>query len=239
MASRDVRRTGIDKLTVHFIRKKIQIVLLHQIANLIHLTARIEVSRGVIRIANQNGPRTFVNQLLELLDLRQRKSFFYRSGYRTDDRSRRNGKCHVIGVCRFGNDDFVARIQAGQKSEQHSLRTSRRDDDVVRRKIDMIFGIISDQLFPVTQISLARAVFQNRPVDITDGIYGRSRSRQIRLADIQMVHMYPSIFSLEGQRSQLANRRLRHFLTANGYFRHVFSFLFLFVRNSCKDSIST
>ena len=34
------------------------------------------------------------------------------------------GKGQQSKKCRFGNDDFVARIQTGQKGEQHGLRTS-------------------------------------------------------------------------------------------------------------------
>ena len=71
MHRRDVRASGINELTVHLIRKQIQIVLLHQITDLVHLPLGIEITGRIVRIADKDGLRTISDQLLEFLDWRK------------------------------------------------------------------------------------------------------------------------------------------------------------------------
>ena len=88
MASRNVGRTGVDKLAVHLIGEEIQVVLLHEVADLIHLTARIEVARRVVRIAYHDSLGALVDELLEALHLGQAESLLNSGGDGADDRSR-------------------------------------------------------------------------------------------------------------------------------------------------------
>ena len=143
MAGRDIRGTGINKFTIYFIRKEEEVILLHQIPNLIHFTTGIQISCRIIRVANQNRFGTFVDQFFEFLHFRQRKPFFNGRGNRTDLCSSRNGKCHIIGVCRFRNYDFITRIQTGKEGEKYRFRTSWCNNYIVSRQVDVELCIIS------------------------------------------------------------------------------------------------
>jgi hypothetical protein len=80
--------------------------------------------------------------------------------------------------------------------------------------------MVFPQLFPITQIALRRAILQHRAVDVTDSVEGLLWGRQIGLADIQMIHVYPSLLGVIGQRSQLADRRSRHLISSDRYGWH-------------------
>ena len=77
--------------------------------------------------------------------------------------------------------------------------------------INIILFIISNQLLAITAISLTRAIFQHRTIDITDRIKCRSRSGKVGLTDIQVIHMNSSLFCSIGQWSQLPDRGSGHF----------------------------
>ena len=211
MTSRDIRGTGIDKLPVYLIREKIKIIFLYDIPDLIHLTTRIQITRRIVRVTDQDRFGTLIDQLLEFFHFRKRKSFLYRSRHCPDHGSCRDSECHIIGISRFRYDNLITRIQATQEGKQNSLRTTGSDDNIVSRKINIILFIISNQLLAITAISLTRAIFQHRTIDITDRIECRSRSGKVGLTDIQVIHMNSSLFGSIGQWSQLPDRGSGHF----------------------------
>ena len=220
MTGRDIRRTGIDKLAVHFIREQVKIILLHHVTNLVHLAAGIQIAGRIIRVTDQNSFCAFVYQLLELLHFRQGEPFLDGSRHRADHGSGRNGKRHIVGIGRFRHNDLISRIQATQKSKQHRFRTSGSDDDIIGRQVDVIFLIITHQFLAIAAVSLAGTIFQNGTVNITNRIKGRSRSRQGGLTDIQVIHMNSSLFCSIGQRCQFANWRCGHLVSSDGYYWH-------------------
>ena len=206
MTSRDIRRTCINEFTVNLIREQEQIVLLYQITNLIHFSSRIQITGRVIRITYQNTFGPFVYQLFKLLNLRKGETFFDCSRYGTNNCSCRNSKRHIIGIRRFWYNDFITRIQTAQKSKQYSFRTSCCNNDIIRIQMNGIFLIIPNELFPITTIALTGTILKYCAVDMSNRIKGGSRSRQIRLTDIQMIDMDSSLFCILCQRSQLSDR---------------------------------
>ena len=226
MAGRDIGRTRINKFTVHLVREKEQIVLLHKVANLVHFTACIEVTRRIVGIANQNGTRALVNQLFELLDLGQRETLFDGRSNGAYLGSGRDGKRHIVGIGRLGNNDFITRIETSQERKQHRLRTAGSDDDVVCSQIDIVLRIVAHQLLAVTAVSRTGAVLQNFPVDVPYRVNRDLRCRQVGLSDVQVEYMYASLFGSICQRGKLSDRRCGHLHSANGYCWHEVYLLF-------------
>ena len=220
MACRDIGRTCIDKLTVHFVREQEQVVFLYQIPYLVHFTPRIKIPRRIIRVANQDSFGPLVNQFFKLLYFRQRKPFLDGSCNRADNCPRRYGKCHVIRISRFGHNDFISRIQTTHESEQYGFRTACSHNDIIGIQQDVVLLIIPYKLLAIASVPLARAVFQNCTVYMANRFKGRSRSRKVWLTDIQVIYTNPSLLSSFCQWRQLANRRLRHFISSNGYMWH-------------------
>ena len=76
MAGRDIRRTGIYKLTIYFIGEKEQIVLLYKVTNLIHFTTGIQITGRIVGVTNKNRFGTLINQFFKFLYFRKGKALF-------------------------------------------------------------------------------------------------------------------------------------------------------------------
>ena len=221
MAGRDIRRTRINKLTIHFIGEEEQIVLLHKVTYLVHFATGIKITCRIIRITDQDSPGALVNQLFKLFYFRKRKTFFYGSGNGAYLSTGRDGKRHIVSVSRFGNNNLVTRIEARQEGEQYRLRTTGRNDDIICRQFDVELIIIAHQLLTVTTISCTGTIFQNFPVDIAYRINRDLRRGQIGLSDVQVEYMHSPLLGCVSQRSQFSDRRRGHLRSANRYCWHV------------------
>ena len=144
MASRDIGRACVDIFAIHLIAEQIEVVFLHEVANLVHLTASVEVAGWVVGVANHDGTSALVDELLEF----------------------RNGKSHIVGVSGFGDDDFITRVQTTHESEKHRFASSRGDNDVVGRYVDVVFLVVAHQFLAIAQITLAGGIFQHFAVHI-------------------------------------------------------------------------
>ncbi len=166
MAGGDVGRTCVDVFAIHLVGEQVEVVFLHQVADLLHLAPRIEIARRVVRVADHDGPCAVVDEFLEFLHLGQRETLLNGGGYRADFRSGRDGKGHVVGVGRFWHDDFVAGVEARQEGEEHRLGTARGNDDVVGRHVDVVLGIVAHQLLPIAEVALGGRVFEDGSVNL-------------------------------------------------------------------------
>ena len=189
MAGRDIGRARVDEFAVNLVREEEQIVLLHQIADLIHLLAGVEIPRRVVGVADQDAARAFVDELLELLDGRQRESLLDRREHGADHGARRDGEGHVVGVGGLRNDDLVARIQARHEGEQHGLRAARGDDDVVGVQANLVLLVVARELLAQGAVAVAGAVLQNRAVDPLQGVEPHPGRGQVGLSDVQVVYL--------------------------------------------------
>ena len=220
MAGADIGAARVDKLAVHLVGEKVQVVLLHHVAYLVHLPTGVQITCGIVGVADEDGPGALVDELLKLFHLGQRKALFDGGGDGADDGSGRNGKRHVIGIGRLGHDNLVTGVQTCQEREEHGLRTAAGDDDVIGGELNAKLIIVAHQFPAVAEIALARAVFQNTAVDIANGIQCLRRRRQVGLSDIEMIHMHTTLLGSISQRSQFADGRLRHFKPSYRYLWH-------------------
>ena len=220
MAGRDVGRTRVDVLTIDLVGEEIEVVLLHDVAYLVHLAAGVEVARGVVGVTYQDGLGAFVDELLELLHLGQRETFLNGGCHGADDRPCRDGKGHVVGVCGFGHDDFVSRVQTAQEGEEHGFGTSGGDDDIVGREVDVVLLVVAHQLLAVALVALRWAVLQHGAVDVAYCVEGCLGCGQVGLTDVEVIHVYSPFLGVVSQGCQLADRRCRHFISSDRYSWH-------------------
>ena len=214
MAGRDIGRPGVDEFAVNLVGKEEQVVFLDQIADAVHFAARVEVTRGVVGVANQNAARAGIDELLEFGDVRQGEPLLDGRNDGPDGGACRDGECHVIGVGGFGDDNFVAGVEARHESEEHRFGAACGNDDVVGRELDLILLVIAGQFLAQRTVTVAGAVFENRTVDFLQGIEPHLRRGQVGLADVEMVDFDASGAGRFGQRNEFAYRRCRHQLGA-------------------------
>ena len=154
MASRNIRRASVDVLTIHLVGEEIQVVFLHQVANLVHFAACVQVASWVVGVTYHYSACALINQLLEFLYLGERETLLDGSGNSADFGSCRNGKGHIVGVSRLWYDNLIARIQAAQECKQHRLATTTGNDDIISCYVDIVLSIIVYQLFAIALITL-------------------------------------------------------------------------------------
>jgi hypothetical protein len=148
-------------------------------------------------------------------------------GIGADDRTGTYGKCGIVGISRFRNDDFVARIETGHKSEGYRLRTTGGDDDFVRTNLYPELMIILRQLFPgVMAIPSLGEYSSTSAVNVPDGIDSNLRCSQVGLPDIQMKHLDSLCFGIIRIGYQFTDGGIGHYSTALGYMWHNLSLIF-------------
>ena len=155
-----------------------------------------------------------VDEFLKLLHLRQRESLLNGSGYGAYLCTSRYGERHIVGVGRFGDDDFVARVEARHECEEHGFGASRRDDDVVGGDVDVKPLVVSCEFLTIRQVSCRRRILQYFAVDVLQGIKSDLRSGQVGLADIEVVDFNTALFGSYSQWGQFAYWRFGHFKSA-------------------------
>ena len=121
VARRDIGRARVDKLAIDLVREEEEVVLLYQIADALHLAARVEVTRRVVGVADQDTARAGVDQLLEFRHIGQGKALVDGRDHGANRRSGRDGEGHVVGVSRLGHDDLITRVEARHEGEEHRL----------------------------------------------------------------------------------------------------------------------
>ena len=206
----NIRRTGIDELAVNLVREQIQVVLLHQVADPVHLPLGIQIARGVVGIADEDGLRPLVDQFLELLDLGQAEALLDGRDDRPDYRASGDSERHIVRVRRLRDYDLVARIQAAQESEQNRFATAGGNDDIIGRELDLITVIVLHKCLAQRPIALRRAILQRGPVDMLERLQRLRRRGQVRLADVQLVDLHAPVLGGVRQGRQLPDRRSRH-----------------------------
>ena len=222
MAGRDVGRTRIDKLTIHLVREEVEVVLLHEVTYLIHLTTCIKVSRRVIGITYHDGLGALVDEFLKTLYLRQAESLLDSGRYSTYHSTCRDSKRLIVGIEGVGHDNLIARIETSHEREEHCLATTRSNDDIVSCELDVVLGIILHQLLAIAAIALRGAILQHLTIYIADCINSCLRSGKVGLTDIEVIYMYTACLGIIGQRHQFADRRSGHQCATLRYLGHIY-----------------
>ena len=222
MACADIGRAGVDIFAVHLVGEEIQVIFLHQVTYLVHLATGVEITRGVVGVANHDGAGALVDQLLEFLHLGQRETLVDGGGDGAYLRAGADGEGHVVGVSGLGHDNLVAGVQATEESEEHCLAAARSNDDIVGGDVDIILRVITHQFLAVAQVALRGRIFQNVAVDALQCRQPFSWGRQVGLANVQMIDLCTALLGCHGQRSELAYGRFGHLYAAKGYVWHFY-----------------
>ena len=146
MAGGDVGALGVDELSIDFVGKEVEVVFLHEVAQLQHLFLGIEIARGVVGVADEDGARLVGDLFLKLLHGWEFESVLNACLDGLDHGATGDGKRHVVGITGVGNDDFVSRVEACHVGKHDSLRASCGNYDFIRRDVNTILGVVANHL---------------------------------------------------------------------------------------------
>ena len=210
MTRRDVRRLGVDELAIDLVGDEVELVLLHEIANLAHLLLGIEVTRGVVGVADEDGACLGRDLFLKLLHRRQLEAVLDMRLDGFDHRAAGDSECHIVGITRVGDDDLVARVQTTHIRKHDRLRTAGGDDDLVGREVDTVVGVVAHHLRAQGFETLRGRVGEYILLEVLDRLQGLRRRSYIRLTDVQMIDMNAGTLGIVRILRQLADWRFRH-----------------------------
>jgi hypothetical protein len=127
-----------------------------------------------------------------------------------DDESGGDGKGHVIGISRLWDDDLVARVEAGEESEEDGFGTAGGDDDIVDGEGNVKATVIIDEAVAEGKDALGRGIFEDGAVDGLERSEGVGRGVDVGLTDIEVVNENAVLLSLVGKRDELTDGRRGH-----------------------------
>ena len=110
--SAQVRLVVVTELTIHLVADEVEVVFLHQVAQLQELLVAVECSGGVVGVANHDCAGAVGDKLLKLLNRWQCIAVLNLGGDGAHLHAHLVGKAHIVGIHGFGNDEFVARVEA-------------------------------------------------------------------------------------------------------------------------------
>ena len=122
---------------------------------------RIEVTRGVVGVANHDGLGAWCDSLLEVLDRWQGEARLDVTRDGDNLGITQLGEGVIVSVIRFWNDDLIARVQADGESHLKSLTSTSGDDDLIRGDIDPMAVIIVTEGAAIGRNTSGMAIFQN------------------------------------------------------------------------------
>ena len=106
----------VAKLTVYFVGEKVAVVFFDQSGNFKQLLVGVEVARGVVGVAYHDGFSARSYYLFEIFDGRQGEACLDVAGDGYNFCVAQFGEGVVIGVVRFWDYDFVARVKTNCES---------------------------------------------------------------------------------------------------------------------------
>ena len=210
----DIGLLGVDELAIDFVGEKIEIVFLDQVAYLQHFLAGVEVARGVVGVADEDGFGARGDLLLKFLYRREAEAVVDGGGHGLDDRAAADGEGHVVGVGGVGDYDFITGVEAGHVGEHHGFGASGGDDDIVRAEVDAVGGIVGDHLGPERQVALGGTVLEDVSVHVADRLDGALRGLDVGLADVQVIDVDAVSFGRFGVAGQLPYRGTGHIVSS-------------------------
>ena len=207
--------TIVAELAIHLVGKEEQVVLLDQSCNFQQLLVRIEITRGVVGVADHNGLGARRDDLLKVLDWRQCKACLDVARYGDNLGVAKLGEGVVVGVIGFGYDNLVAWVEADGESHLKGLAAAGGDEHLVGCHVDTVAVVVVAKGAAIAEDACRVAVFQNTfAVRQFTGLFGQSGQGSfggldVGLADIEMVHVDATLFGGVRERDEFTDCRLR------------------------------
>ena len=195
-------------------------MLFHDFSQLQDFLFGVEVTCRVVRVADHDGLCLRGDDLLELLDGRKGEAVLNSGHDGLHSHAAGDGETVVVGVERFGDDDFVARVEAAVESEQDGLRTARGHDDFIGGEVDVDAFVVLDQLFAAAEDTGGVAVGNHLLVKLLDSLAGAFGCLDVGLPDVEVIDVDTSFLGFVRKWDELTDGRGGHRLPFVGNLWH-------------------
>ena len=182
-------------------------MLFRHIRNHPHLLPCKHHTGGVTGVGNHNGTGILGNKTFDAGAVRVTVAFLRISGKRTDHTTCCMHKGGVVGVIRFGNDHFGIGIQDAETGQKQRLAAACGDINILVIQMNTKLGIVV--LHSIQQFRNAGRcrIGERCIIKTADRIKKLRRCLYIRLADIQVIYLFPLPLGFHRKRVELSHRR--------------------------------
>lgn len=209
----EVFEAVVAELAIDLVGKEVEVVLLDDVSNLEELFFGVEVARGVVGVADHDGLGVGGDGLLELLDGRQCEAALDVAGDGLDLSAAEFGEGVVVGVVRFGDDDFVVGVEADGEGELQGLAAAVGDDDLVGGHLDAMTMVVLAEFLAIGHIAGAVAVGEDADLGLSEDFESALGGLDIGLADVEVIDMDATFFCCISEGDEFADCRLREFVS--------------------------
>ena len=185
-----------------------------QLFQCLHFFPAVEVSRRIIGITNDNTPGTRRDEFFKLSNRGQGEAILDMGGERHDLYIGGHCKSVVVGIKRFGDDDFITCVETAHKAEEDGFGPAGGNDDLLVVYVDAQIPVPGRQFAPIAFIAGAVAIFKDLEVEIPHGVEGHFWGFDVRLADVEMIYFDAFLFGCLCIWHEFPDRRSRHLLSA-------------------------
>ena len=206
--------TAIAKITVSLVGEQVEIVAEYELPEAFHLFAAVEVAGWIIGIADYDRLGARGDKRFEFRNWGEGETSFYIRGQRFHYYARGDGKPVIVGIKRFGDDDFVPGVEAAHEPEEDGFGAAGGDDDLVIVDIDANSLVAGGEFAAVAFVAGTVAVFEDFEIEVADGVEGHFGRFDVGLADVEVVDFYPFFLCSLGIWHEFPDRRSRHLLSA-------------------------
>ena len=210
----------VAELAIDLVGKEEEVVLLHYLGNLHQFLFGVEIAGGVVGVANHDGAGARSDGFLKVLDRRQSETGLDVAGDSLDGSVAQFGESVIVGVVGFGNEDFVARVEADGEGKLQGLAAAGGHDNLLGSDMDVVFGIVFDKFLAIGQIASAMAIGQHANLGVGQSLESALGGLDVGLADVEVIDMYSTLLGGVGEGDEFANGRLGQFESFFGDLRH-------------------
>ena len=212
--------TIVTEFAVNLVSEEEEVVFLGNLTQFQDFLFGVQVTSGVVGVTDHDSFRLRGDYLLEILDGRQCEAVLDGGNDGLHDNTAHGGESVVVGIERFRDDDFVARIHAAVEGEKETFATTGGNDDFVDGDVDTHAVVVFHQFFAVAEISSRVAVSDYGNVGVAHGITGTFRGLNVGLTDVKVVNVDTTTFGGIRKWHQLPDGGRLHACAFLGNFRH-------------------
>ena len=196
----------VDELPVDLIGDEEQIVPQGELSEELKLVFPVYHPGRIARVGEQDRPRSWTDQALYLLPGREMKTILLGCG---DGHKLHLGQARkpvIVGIKGLGHQHLITRVADHLEGKQHRLRAPGGDDELIRGKLDAPLRVVSSEGLDGFRKPLGGRVGEDLNVRSPDALQVLLWGRDIWLADVKVIDLFPPALCLLSEGVKAADR---------------------------------
>lgn len=182
----EVFSSVVAELAINLVSKEEEVVFLNQLSNLEELLFGVEVTGGVVGVADHDSAGLGGDSLLKFLDGRQSETVLDGAGDGFDLAVAEHSEGVVVCIVGFGNQDLFTRIETYGESELKGLGTAAGYDDLVFVDVDVVALVVLNEFLTIAEVAVGGSISENADFGFCESLESTLGGLDVGLADVEV-----------------------------------------------------